>query len=194
MSILPATMQVHKNTDATALLQLLVKVLQRDTLTTLTFTDPWGTAVAVREMKIETRSWPAPEKYWQDPIAIHISGTLTPEAKMLCDESPFQEMLQKAGCSENVRRHFNWNLPLRQVIAIAWLDTVERITPDFQVDRQERCFGKYAPGRYAWKFGAVYRLKQPIFATGRLGLWQWTPPDTFWNEIQTSLDTLRKET
>lgn len=188
----PEMSTLSSNTDTTALQQLLVRVLQRDALPTLTFTDPWGTAVAVGEKKIETRSWSAPRKYWYDPVAIHISGTLPLEAKMLCDESPFHEMLRGAGYSWDVRERFMWKLPLRQIIAITWLDTVERITAGFQVDQKERLFGNYMPGRYAWRFGAVYRLKQPVFAVGRLGIWQWTPPDSLWDEMQTSLDALRK--
>jgi hypothetical protein len=185
-SVTPSTLPE----DAAALIQLLVKVLQRDTVTALTFTDPWGSAVAIREKRIETRSWPAPERYWGQPIAIHISSTLTAEAKAICEEEPFQHVLQSAGYTWTPRRGFEWDLPLRQVIAVAWLERVQLITPRCLVDKRERIFGNYAPGRYAWKFGAVYRLKQPIIASGRLGIWQWTPPATFWDEIQEQLDSL----
>ncbi len=170
--------------NSSALELLFVKLLQRDTVTTLSFTDPWGTAVAVEAKKKETRSWSAPTKYWGYPMAIHVSGTLTQEAKMICDEAPFREVLEKAGYSRDLRRRFAWNLPLKHIIAIAWLEKVERIELDYPMDEYERFFGNYQPGRYAWNFGAVYRLKQPIVATGHLGLWQWIPPESFWTEIR----------
>jgi len=179
--------------DTTALMQLLTSVLQHDTVTALSFTDPWGTAVAIGAKKMETRSWPAPRKYWRGPLALHISGTLTAEAKWVCERSPFREVLHAAGYASDMRRRFMWELPLKQVIAIAWLEEAERISADFHVDEQERSFGNYLPGRYAWKFGAVYRLKQPVLAVGRLGLWQWTPAVSVWDEIQQMLDGLRAE-
>lgn len=191
MSTTSSTLLPSLETDTIALSQLLVKVLQRDTIPSLTFTDPWGTAVAVEAKKKETRSWPAPREYWRCPLAIHISGTLTPQAKMICDEAPFREVLEKAGYSWDLRQRFIWNLPLKHIIAIVWLEDVEHIWPDYQVDQQERYFGNYQPGRYAWNFGAVHRLKQPVVAVGRLGLWQWTPPESFWTEIQGQLDQLR---
>lgn len=187
-STIPST---HKETMA--LKQLLIKVLQADTVTTLSFTDPWGSALAVGEKRVETRSWPAPARYWNHPIAIHIASTLTAEAKAACEEEHFQHVLQAAGYTRTSRRGFQWNLPLRCVIAIAWLERVQRVVSVCPVNEHERLFGNYTPGRYAWRFGAVYRLKEPVVATGRLGLWQWTPPPTFWAEIQGELDQLRGE-
>jgi hypothetical protein len=177
--------------DSGALKALFVKVLQYDSLPSLSFTDPWGTAVALGAKRNETRSWPAATRYWKGPLAIHIASTVTPEAKALCGQEPFCRVLEAAGYSWTPRSGFKWNLPLKQVIALAWLEYVEPITPSYCVDPQERLFGNYAAGRYAWKFGAVYRLKQPIVATGRLGVWQWTPSDSFWTEIQGQLDLLQ---
>jgi activating signal cointegrator 1 len=179
-----------QTTQSAALRQVLVKLLQSDTVTTLSLHDPWGSALAVGAKSVETRSWPAPERYWEQAIAIHVSGTLTAQAKAVCEEEPFSRVLQSAGYSWTPRQGFGWNLPLKHVIAIAWLERVQRITSTCLVDEHERIFGNYTPGRYAWKFGAVYRLKQPIEATGRLGLWQWTPPVAFWDEIQEQLDAL----
>lgn len=178
--------------DTTALSQLLVKVLQGDTVNSLTLTDPWGTAVALGAKKKETRSWSAPRRYWSKPLAIHISGTLTPEAKMVCHEEPFQAVLEKAGYAKNLCQRFPWSLPLKQVVAVTWLEHVERIERGYSVNPQERSFGNYQLGRYAWNFGSVYRLKQPIVALGHLGIWQWTPPETFWIEVQEALDALRE--
>jgi hypothetical protein len=190
MSNTPLVYAQTSPSDTSALRQLLVKLLQSDTVTSLSFTDPWGTAVAVGAKKVETRSWAAPERHWEHPIAIHVSGTLTAQAKAVCEEEPFYRVLESAGYSWTTRRGFGWDLPLKRIIAVAWLERVQRITSTCMVDEYERIFGNYTPGRYAWKFAAVYRLKQPVEATGRLGLWQWTPPVAFWDEIQEQLDVL----
>ena len=38
---------------------------------------------------------------------------------------------------------------------------------------QERAFGDYTPGRYAWLLSDVRPLAAPIPAKGQLGLWRW---------------------
>jgi len=38
---------------------------------------------------------------------------------------------------------------------------------------QERAFGDYTPGRYAWLLSDVQALPTPIPAKGQLGLWRW---------------------
>jgi hypothetical protein len=43
--------------------------------------------------------------------------------------------------------------------------------------KQERAFGNYDDGRFAWLFEDVVALAEPIPAKGALGLWEWTPPD-----------------
>jgi hypothetical protein len=37
----------------------------------------------------------------------------------------------------------------------------------------ERAFGFYGPGRWGWVFDAAWPLREPIPASGMLGLWTW---------------------
>jgi hypothetical protein len=39
----------------------------------------------------------------------------------------------------------------------------------------EREFGEYSVGRYAWILSGVQCFEKPIPATGALGLWEWKP-------------------
>jgi hypothetical protein len=39
---------------------------------------------------------------------------------------------------------------------------------------QERAFGDYTPGRFAWLLSNVRALPTPIPARGALGLWEWS--------------------
>lgn len=176
--------------DESSMAALLTAVLQRDSLKSLTMTNPWGTLVALGAKTIETRSWPTPHR---GPLAIHVAKTLPPEAAACCNEPLFRQVLeaggyhQRPGARENV-----WGLPLGQVVAIAWLDEVERITTFHQVEEPERSFGLFMPGRYAWRFSQVYRLATPLAAHGALGVWEWLPPARFWEEIQAEQERARK--
>lgn len=168
----------------------LSALLQRDTVRSLTMTDPWGTLVALGAKQIETRSWPTPH---QGPLAIHIAKTLPPEAAACCDTSPYLQVLEAGGYHwQPDERQNPWGLPLGHIVAVVWLDEVQRITPAFQVKEPERSFGLFAPGRYAWLFSQVYRLVHPIPARGTLGVWEWCPPARFWSEIQVEYDRRRE--
>ncbi len=165
-------------------------LLQRDTVRTLSMTDPWGTLVALGAKKIETRSWPTP---YRGPLAIHSAKTLPPKAAACCDTSPFCQALEGGGYRWQPERGHNlWGLSLGHIVAVVWLDEVQRITPAFQVAEPERSFGLFSPGRYAWMFSQVYRLPAPIPTRGALGVWEWHPPASFWSEIQAEHDRIRK--
>ena len=171
---------------------LFTALLQRDTVKALTMTNPWGTLVALGAKQIETRSWPTPHR---GPLAIHIARTLPPEALVCCDEPRFRQALEAGGyCWQPDARGQNpWGLPLGQVVAVVWLDTVEQISPGFPVEEPERTFGTYRPGRFAWRFSSMYRLVAPLSARGSLGVWEWQPPASFWSEVQTAYDRVRGE-
>ena len=170
---------------------LLTALLQRDTVKALTMTDPWGSLVASGAKRIETRTWGTS---YQGPLAIHIAKGLPLEAEDLCAIEPFRQALIAAGFTRNnEHRHNAWGLPLGQIIAVAWLDTVERISPGFPVEEPERSFGNYRPGRFAWRFESVYRLAAPLPTRGSLGVWEWQPPASFWSEIQMAFDQVRGE-
>lgn len=160
---------------------LLLAVLQRDTILALTFTEPWCSLMVAGKKCVETRSW---RTTYRGPIALHAASTLPRDLNALCHQEYFYEAL--------ALRHFrggHWSFPTKHVLAIGMLEEVLP-TEVVQVSEQERAFGNYAPGRFAWRFSALYRLKTPIIARGSLSLWQWTPPASFWDEIQTAYNRL----
>lgn len=73
---------------------LLVSLLQRDTIKTLSFTDPWGELVALGVKHLETRSWPTD---YRGPLAIHVSSRFPVEAEGLCSVEPFYTALSQGG-------------------------------------------------------------------------------------------------
>ena len=46
-------------------------------------------------------------------------------------------------------------------------------TDTWSMTDQERAFGDYTPGRYAWLLADVQPLATPIPTKGALGLWNW---------------------
>ncbi len=168
----------------------LPALLQRDTVRTLSMTDPWGTLVALGAKGIETRSWPTPHC---GPLAIHVAKSLPAWASARCSEPPFRQILEAGGYRWQPDAVQNpWGLPLGHIVAVVCLDEVQRITPSFQVEEPERSLGLFTPGRYAWIFSQVYRLATPLPARGSLGVWEWQPPASFWLEIQAEHDRTRE--
>lgn len=183
--------------------------IQGDEMKALTLTQPWVTLVAIGAKQIETRSWAT--KY-RGPIAIHAGVGLGPVGgsralRELIRSQPFFDNLipivvrvDEQFPIESIVK----SLPFGAVIATANLTAVHCIPatpmhfprgvpeshmlasypivlPPFQ-DDQERAFGDYTPGRYAWVLSDVEELSKPIPARGALGLWEWNDQEGTGNE------------
>lgn len=163
---------------------LLSAMQQRDTIKALTMTDPWGTLIALEAKRIETRSW---RTDYRGPLAIHIARKLPEDLDDLCAQPHFREALPESFLNPYVPQAKRF--PVGKMLAIVMLDEVVP-TELAHPTEQERAFGNYAPGRYAWKFSTVYRLQTPIPVRGCLGLWTWTPPSFFWEEVTTAKESI----
>lgn len=142
----------------------------------LTLMQPWATLVLVGAKRIETRSW---RVTYRGPLAIHAAKRFPKDAKDLCQAPGFS--LALAG----------EQLPLGVVLAtcrlIACIPTRElqrnrTIEADpvanasnLEMTDQERLFGNYTPGRWAWLLSDVKPLQEPVPTKGALGLWNWNP-------------------
>ena len=147
----------------------------------LTLTQPWATLVAMGAKRIETRSWST--KY-RGRLAIHAAKSFPKEARALCFAEPFASVL-----GDNVDWVFG-DLPTSAIVATCELIAVRKIFIGvdgwewdgptgrhwrYLLAEQERAFGDYTPGRYAWLLANIEPLPAPIPARGALGLWEWTP-------------------
>ena len=149
----------------------------------ITLTQPWATLVAIKAKRIDTRSW---STRYRGPLAIDAAKGYTNEAMRLAFVEPFKTVLNNAGY-----KLFSL-LPRGAVIATCELVSVGLILrmppieilnwkwrgPDeteycYEVDDQERFFGDYSHGRYAWMLHNVQLLPEPIPSKGALGLWEW---------------------
>ena len=165
----------------------------------LTLTQPWATLAAIGAKKIETRNW---STSYRGSLAIHAAkgygkGGMKAH-KALCGTEPFCSVLSAAcerhyapysGLKELVEHPF---MPTGAIVAVCelaaiWPTTVRNGEACYctRVDRrgghneyvivddQERAFGDYTPGRYAWLLADIRALPEPIPAKGALGLWEY---------------------
>jgi len=169
----------------------------------ITLTQPWATLVAIGAKQIETRPWSTSYRGQLAIHAAKGLGSVGGKRGLseLCGQEPFctvlNEWAQKyaqgyTDLKSMVERPL---MPFGAVIATCNLTAIHRIpvtprrfswcVPDDhplasypivippQHDN-EREFGDYTPGRYAWLLTDVQMLPEPVPAKGALGLWEWT--------------------
>lgn len=156
----------------------------------LTLTQPWAAMVAIGAKRIETRSWST--KY-RGPLLIHAAAGLGPVGgwkglRDLTASQPFKDALED-GVARGLVPAYDDDLPFGAIVAQANLIRIVE-TDDLRIDGrtsvitglgietwylsdQERAFGDYTPGRFAWLLADARPLATPIPAKGALGLWEW---------------------
>lgn len=148
----------------------------------LSLWQPWASLIAIGAKRIETRSW---STSYHGPVAIHAAKHWTRELRDLCFEDSFWRVLVGDGvehrhhdpsvCDEMVHDR----LPRGVLIAVAELIGVVPITAEFAavIPDDERAFGDYTPGRFAWVMLDVRVLDAPIPFRARQGLFDITDPE-----------------
>lgn len=154
----------------------------------LSLTQPWATLVAIGAKKIETRSF---QRSYRGPLAIHAAEGLGPVGGKkgllsLIETAPFRSVLVDAGGYAGAIP-----MPFGAIVAVCELvdcvPTANTGKPGgplttwrsgehwWLLTDQERAFGDYSPGRYAWLLTNIRALPEPIPAKGALGLWELDP-------------------
>jgi hypothetical protein len=132
----------------------------------LSLLQPWATLVAMGVKQIETRSW---QTAYRGPLLIHASKGKA--GKLFAHEAPFKKFIP------NFKQ-----LPFGYIIGKVTLTDVIRIgtgtlthTNDETMNKltmEEKAFGDYTAGRYAWMLEDAVAFKTPIGARGSLTLWE----------------------
>lgn len=137
------------------------------TIPAISLWQPWATLIALGAKKIETRSWSC---RYRGPIAIH--AAMYAGALGICYSRDSIRRVMKAN------RLDPRALPLGKIVCLAELERVDVISTELRerTTSREQEFGNFADGRYAWRFGRVVALDEPLYATGRQGLWRWQCP------------------
>lgn len=161
----------------------------------LTLTQPWASLIAFGAKHIETRNW---STSYRGPLAIHAAVSYGKGGQRgyfsRCQYDPF-----KSALAPHLRIEERYNCfaaPLGAIVAVCYLTAVHRIPatpmhfprgvaadhphasypvvlPPFR-DDQERAFGDYTPGRFAWVLSDIRALPEPIPAKGAQGLWEYS--------------------
>lgn len=155
---------------------------------TITLTQPHATLVALNEKRVETRSWATSHR---GNIAIHAAKGFPKDARALCRQPIFAEVLERAGYNHPD------DLPLGAVIATCNLISVKQMNElhvfpacqsytthqrTWPLNEQERAFGYYAVGRWMWLLDAIVKFNQPIPARGYQRIWNWEYPSANQND------------
>lgn len=131
----------------------------------------WATLVAIGAKSIETRAYATKVR---GTIAIHAAKHWTKELAALTATEPFASVLDAAGY---------WNpaqLPKGKIVAVCELYDCRKICDGYlnggnvtsYVTANERAFGNYATGRYAWMLRNVRALPEPIPFRGAQGFFE----------------------
>ena len=133
---------------------------------TLSLLQPWASLVVMGAKTIETRSWQTAHR---GPLLIHASTSK--KGSVLCSQLPFSNYI------DDFR-----SLPFGAIIGSVMLDDVVPVEnlrlPDPELARltlEEKAFGDYAAGRFAWLLSQPVSFEQPIPVKGTLGLWNYIP-------------------
>jgi hypothetical protein len=121
--------------------------------------------VVLGRKRIETRSWSTPHR---GPLLIHASKGKA--GKLLAAEPPFTQYIHDFDA-----------LPFGAIIGQATLVDVVRINADEwrngdweKLTLEERAFGDYRTGRWAWMLEDAVAFDEPLEIRGSLGLWEAT--------------------
>lgn len=149
----------------------------------ITLWQPWASLLACGAKLYETRSWAT---HYRGRIAIHAAKHV-PKGLL-----PWPPDFDDACCAALGHNKWMNALPFGMVIATAelvachpivccegrcvsevlpgWLETRDGI---YEPTEQEKRFGDWMPGRYAWEFANMKRLPEPIPAKGHQRIWNW---------------------
>lgn len=157
------------------------------TLKALTVLQPWASAIALGQKRIETRSRPIS---YRGPLLIHAGKGLRGQA--------FDDEIMRPHFRP-VLKSFSGNrlaaaahIPKGAIVAVAQLIGCRR-AEDFAVGKTERfprawttdllfectaqelALGDFSPGRFGWVLADVKPLPRPIPCSGKQGLWNADP-------------------
>lgn len=129
----------------------------------LSMWDPWATLLCLEEKRYETRSWSLKHFGWH---LIHVSQKIDWDS---VEQPQFKSVLRKHFGNqigeglERTRGH---------IIGAAYFKAcyhTEHIRD--RISAQERAFGDYGDGRFAWEIAKAVRFLHPRPAKGALYLW-----------------------
>lgn len=129
----------------------------------LTLTEPWALLMMLGEKNVETRSW---RTDYRGELAIHAAKTMSRFAKDFCQHEQVARVFAK--------HTWGQTFFLGHILCIRELIEIRPTAHCSDLSRQEKYFGDYSPGRWAWIFSPNIRIiSPPVPVKGALSLWEW---------------------
>ncbi len=127
----------------------------------LSLTEPYATLIKENKKQIETRSW---KTNYRGELYIHASSTKIP--KVWRENQELMSLLGSAPL------HFGYILCKCRLVDCIYMtkEYVQNIQKNYP---QEYLCGIYKEGRYAWILEDIVPLEKPIFAKGKLNIWNY---------------------
>lgn len=133
-------------------------------------------SLLVKGLKVfETRSWPAPQSVIGTRIGIASTKRINAVQLNGFEDENFQVFYNDLNMPSLIE------LPHGFLLGTVILDSVELMTPEFMddVSGEEKAYGWWDEGRYAWRTTDPVEFDRPIIIGGKQGIydWQGTLPD-----------------
>ena len=126
----------------------------------LSLTEPYATLIKLGKKKIETRSF---KTNYRGELYIHASSTKIPK-----EWKNNKELMRLVDGND---LNFGYIILKCNLVDCVYMD--EEFLDEIHKDKLELICGDYRLGRYAWILDDIELLDNPIFAKGRLGIWNY---------------------
>lgn len=126
----------------------------------LSLTGPYATLIKIGKKRIETRSF---KTNYRGELYIHASSTKIPK-----EWKNNEELMSLVKDSE---LSFGYIICKCKLLDCVYMD--KEFLDKIKKDKLELICGDYRIGRYAWILEDIEVLDKPIFAKGKLGIWNY---------------------
>lgn len=130
---------------------------------------PYATLIVQGFKFFETRTWPAPKSIIGQTIGIAATKNILPEQRLSCANEDFKLWYERSELPA-------WeDLPRGYLIGTVQLHSVELVTEEFldEITDEEKAFGWFRIGGYAWRLRYPKPLAHPIPIRGKQGIYDY---------------------
>jgi hypothetical protein len=126
----------------------------------LSLIEPYATLIKLGKKKIETRSF---KTNYRGELYIHASSTKIPKE--------WKNNKEVMSLVNDASLNFGYIICKCKLVDCVYMD--EEFLDKIKKDKLEYLVGDYKLGRYAWILEDIEVLDKPIFAKGKLGIWNY---------------------
>ena len=126
----------------------------------LSLTEPYANLIRLGKKKIETRSF---KTNYRGELYIHASSTKIPKE--------WKNNKELMNLIKDNDLNFGYIICKCNLVDCVYMD--KEFLDNIKKDKLEYLVGDYKVGRYAWILDDIEVLDRPIFAKGKLGIWNY---------------------